>query len=131
MALTETRSPTKLVKRVVSFPMGGAIDVVVAPAEHAHDGVCWRRAPGLNTDVHSTDGDNLLQAIWLKSDTGLVRLSVSLPSDRSGSSPESGFCEIVARLPSYKTYVNGRFRECSSGSWLTATSLKLTSLLLH
>jgi hypothetical protein len=85
MALTETRSPTKLVKRVVSFPMGGAIDVVVAPAEHAHDGVCMLDVPGLNADAHSMDSNNVPQAIWLIPDTGLVRLSVSVPSDQSWS----------------------------------------------
>jgi hypothetical protein len=120
MAL-ETRSPTKRVKRVVPFPPGGTIDVA-ALAEHAHDAVCMLDVPGLNADVHSMDGDNELQAIWLKSDTGLVQLSVSLPSDRSGSSCQSGFCEIVTRLPLYKAYLNGRFREGSSASWLTATS---------
>lgn len=84
MALNEIRWPTIPVKWVVPFPPGGAMDVVAAPAEHAHNGVCWLDAPGLNVDVHSTDGDNVLQAIWLKSDMGLVQLSASLPSDRSG-----------------------------------------------
>lgn len=39
------------------------MDVVAALAEHAHNGVCWLDAPGLNADVHSTEGDNALQAI--------------------------------------------------------------------
>ena len=60
------------------------MDVFAVLAEHAHDGLCWLDGPGLNADVHSTDGDNVLQAIWLKSDMGLVQHSASLPRDRSG-----------------------------------------------
>lgn len=75
------------------------MDVVAALTEHAHNGVCMLDAPGLNADVQSTDSDNVLQAIWLKSDTGLVRLSVSLPSDRSGwSSGRSRSRQLNDRL---------------------------------
>ena len=83
MALTETRWATKPVKWVVLFPPDRAMDVVAALAEHAHDGVCWLDALGLNVDTHSADGDHVLRAIWLESEVRLVRLSASLPSDRS------------------------------------------------
>jgi hypothetical protein len=56
-----------------------------ALAEHPHNGVCMLDVPGLNADAHSMDSNNVPQAIWLIPDTGLVRLSVSVPSDQSWS----------------------------------------------
>ena len=59
------------------------MDVFAALVEHAHDGMYWLEALGLNTDNHSADGDHVLQAIWLNSDMRLGQLSASLLSDRS------------------------------------------------
>jgi hypothetical protein len=85
MALTETRCPTKPFKWVGPFPPSGAMDVIAALAKHPHNGVCMLDVPGLNADAHSMDSNNVPQAIWLIPDTGLIRLSVSVPSDQSWS----------------------------------------------
>lgn len=81
MALTQATLTAVLFKWVVPFPLGGAMDVVAALFEHAHEGMYWLDVLGLNTDNHSADGHHVLQAIWLKSDMRSGQLSASLLSD--------------------------------------------------
>ena len=64
---------SRLLNELIGHAAFGVADrrETIALAEHAHDGVCWLDAPGLDADVHTADDDHALQAIWLRSDIRL------------------------------------------------------------
>lgn len=64
----------------------------VALAEHVHDGVCWLDAPGLDADVHASDDDHALRAIWLKSD---IRLFVHAAKEGELDATERSLLESL------------------------------------
>jgi len=64
----------------------------VALAAYVHDRISWLDAPGLDADVHASDDDLALQAIWLQSD---IRLFVHAAKEGELDAAECSLMESL------------------------------------
>ena len=85
---------SRLLNELIGHTAFGVADrrETIALAEHAHDGVCWLDAPGLDADVHTADDDHALQAIWLRSD---IRLFVHAAKEGELDAAERNLLEAL------------------------------------
>ncbi len=85
---------SRLLNELIGHPSFSVADrrETVSLIEHAHDGICWLDAPGLDADVKVGDDDFALQAAWLASD---IRLFVHAAKEGELDAAEREFLLLL------------------------------------